>query len=311
VARGLVVSIALALALTRATAFAQPESAARADAAFQDGQRLMAAGHFDEACARFAESDKLSASGRAVYNLAECEASAGHLIAARADYLEALHRASGMPELEAYLKQRVAGVDAKTPSLIVRLTSRDQDLSAWAVEVDGVRLAPAEIGAARALDPGTHQVRATRGAAAREAIVALRAGQKNVDVTISVDEPISAGANGGNPRRATLAWVLVGAGGAAFVAGGVLGVIALHDKGVVDDACPNRHCPSQAVEQSVAGDNSSAQTAATLSTIAFGAGVVLAGIGVALLVTSKGERASPATLVLSPAPAGAALSGSF
>ena len=43
-----------------------------AEAAFEAGKKLMSAKRYADACEKFAESDRLSASGGAVANLADC-----------------------------------------------------------------------------------------------------------------------------------------------------------------------------------------------------------------------------------------------
>lgn len=113
----------------------------------------------------------------------------------------------------------------------------------------------------------------------------------------------------GNPR--TLGWVLVGAGGVGIAVGGVAGVIALSDARSVKSACGPDYatCDSASVDAASTG-----KTMATVSTIAFVAGGVVAAAGLYLVLTSPSRAwtaASAPVAAVGVGPGGAALRGSF
>ena len=78
----------------------------------------------------------------------------------------------------------------------------------------------------------------------------------------------------------TLGWIGVGVGGALLAGGGVMGAMAMGEKGNLD--CPNNSC---SMEQKETYD--AANMYATTSTILFAAGGVLGATGVLLLVLGK------------------------
>src|SRR5450631_2038862 len=86
-ALGLVAS----LSLNARTAHAQ-DSAATADALFNDARAAMAAKKFDVACEKFRESDRLDPAVGTLFNLANCEEQQGHLVASWALYRQVLEK---------------------------------------------------------------------------------------------------------------------------------------------------------------------------------------------------------------------------
>src|SRR5258708_29392092 len=67
-----------------------------AEALFEDGRTLVAAGKFAEACPKFADSEKLDPSASTLLNLANCWEKVGRTATAWATYKEAASLANGL-----------------------------------------------------------------------------------------------------------------------------------------------------------------------------------------------------------------------
>jgi tetratricopeptide (TPR) repeat protein len=144
--RGGVAAAVLALA---PAALAQPaDPAAFAEARFQEGVKLLAAGNAAEACPKLEESQRLAPSYGALFNLADCEERLGKTASAWAAFREAaaFAKASGQAEREAKAEHRAAELDAKlvrvavvvpaaVPGLAVRRNGAVVDVAGWGVAV--------------------------------------------------------------------------------------------------------------------------------------------------------------------------------
>ena len=110
--------------------------------------------------------------------------------------------------------------------------------------------------------------------------------------TTTTPPPPAPDADTGAPKSGskTLAYVAFGVGGAGLIAGGITGVLALGKKSDLDGKCNGGTCPSSAQS-----DVDSYHSMGLISTIGFAVGIVGAGAGVYLLLTSKGSDPAPAT----------------
>jgi hypothetical protein len=192
------------------------------------------------------------------------------------------------------------------------------------VKVNGEQVPPAVIGIERPTDPGNHQVEASApGYLPASAAVRLPdGGSETVTLRLQPDPNAAAGAppvagppppmapqgaamgpppqqpgpapaptdpgadapsGGGNK---TLAFVALGVGGAGLIAGSITGLMAMSKTKDLEDLCDaEKVCRN---EDSF-DEYDSANNLATISTIAFGVGIVGVGAGVILLVTSGGK----------------------
>ncbi len=187
------------------------------------------------------------------------------------------------------------------------------------VKVDGESISLAALDVDRPADPGSHHVEASApGYRAAATDTTLREGGTGaVTLKLEIDPgagavapvpgamsasepPGQVGAVGTLPPAGaetkgsskTMAYVLLGVGGAGLVVGSIFGVVALGKKTSLDNACGNdkNHCPLSAQ-----GDIDSIHSAATGSTIGFVVGGLSAGVGAILLLTAK-----PATTGAAP-----------
>jgi hypothetical protein len=131
-----------------------------AEAKFQEGKRLMAAGNISEACAQFAESYDLDASSGTLLNLALCHEKQGKLATAWTEYQEAARLAQdqGRNDRVAAAREKIAGLEPKVP----RVTAvAAKPVAGLDVATGSRSLTQGGFGVAVPLDPGSHQVTAS------------------------------------------------------------------------------------------------------------------------------------------------------
>jgi hypothetical protein len=152
---------ALLLASSSARAQSPPPPASTdkvaAEALFEDGRRLLAAGNFAEACPKFAASERLDPSPGTLLNLASCYEKVGKVATAWATYREAASaaNAAGRNEYVATAQRHAEALAPKLPRLSVTVT---QPVEGMQITRDGVRVERGEWGTPIPIDPGTHTI---------------------------------------------------------------------------------------------------------------------------------------------------------
>jgi hypothetical protein len=229
-------------------------------------------------------------------------------------------------------KTLAAELAERIPSLSVELRGVPSDQTA-VVRIDGVEIPAAALSAPRRLNPGRHAVEARLGDAVKTDSVEL-AERETKSVVITFDAPpppvapapVTAPAGPApapapaepapapmaEPAPATpapapqpaapspdsssggsaLPVVLLSAGGVALVVGAIFGAQALSDKETMDEHC---HKVSKTCDDEGLAAMDSGGTAATVSTVAFGASAVLTGWGVVMLLSSGSDSSSSAS----------------
>ena len=158
--RSLVISLTLAasVALVAAPAFAQGGGPAdkAADVAFQEGRSALAKGNLELACAKLAESDRLSASGRAVLNLADCLERRGLVGSAYTKFLEAASRAvqANRPDAERHARERAAHLEPRLARMSI-VVPKESELPGLEIKRDGVVIPASLWNVGEIADPGT------------------------------------------------------------------------------------------------------------------------------------------------------------
>lgn len=319
--RALAVASALLLAAPAASA-AGPSSQsapALARAAFAEGRAAMKAGDLPRACARFADAHRLDANVGYAVNLARCEEKRDELVRARQHWQEALDLARARADARAAeVEAGLEAVDARVPRLVIVPT--EPVAHELAVRLDDVLLESTVLRAPIPVDPGLHRVVASAPGrkdwstsltvSAHETKVTLPVLEAETPVVVTpaasapVAPPPPPRAAGSTQRK--VAVVAGAAGVAGLVVGTIFGLRAASKQSSSEEACkPDKNvCPPEGLAL-----REQAQSAATVSTVSFLAGGVLAAGGVVLWLTAP--RNAARSVGLAPAPGGVSLHGRF
>jgi len=259
--------------------------------------------NYQEACPKFAESQKLDPAAGTAMNLATCEEKLGRLASAWQHWKEALDALPPKDDRVAFARSRVEELEKKLPRLQVTLASGlDQGAKVFR---DDIELGPAGQGVPLPVDPGPHTVTVRMpGHFPKSVTVSVAIGeQAQIDVHPGAVDP-SAGASANvvaPPRSRTLGWVLGGVGIAGAGTAAVSGLLLVHDKDVINQNCPNKNCNTtgyDAVTQT--------KTLLVVNTAGWIVGALGLGFGAYFILSAP---KSQTTTALSPsiAPGGASL----
>ena len=155
--------VVAALLLAPGAAWAQSETrAAVAEGLYRQARDLMAAGKYDEACPKFAESQRLDPATGTLLNLASCHEKQGKLATAWIEYSDALAaaRRDQREDRVEYARQRTAELEPKLSRLTLLLDA-GADHPGLALELDNAALGRAVVGAPMPVDPGAHVIKAS------------------------------------------------------------------------------------------------------------------------------------------------------
>lgn len=294
--------------LMTTAAYAQKETVA--EALFTEGKRLMSEGKYAEACGKLAESQKLDPGAGSLTALALCHKAEGKLASSWVEFKEVLSlaRKDGRKDREQVAQENIAEIEPKLSKLRVSLAP-DADIRDLEVRLDDVVLSRAAFGQLLPIDAGPHKVTArapSRTAFETSVVVEAERDEKTITVPLLHEAPVIASpqpAPSQPPERpvstsSTQKLVGYGLGGVGLIAagiGGVFGVRALSLSSDANDVCPQTSCADASAREK----SSDAVTAANLSNVLIGAGVVLVVAGVVLILTSPSGRSEAASL-LSP-----------
>jgi hypothetical protein len=280
---------------------------AAAQAMFEQGRELMAAGKMEEACSKFEESQRLDPAIGTEFNLASCYEQIGRLASAYALFMKVAATASStrQKQREAVARERAEAVRPKLTKLAIVVPEGNQ--GKLRVERDGSEVGEAQWGFPVPVDPGPHRVRAFGGAI----------GEWSVDVVVPSDGgvhrvviPGSATAHGDVSPLSNQTWAIVAGsvGTVGLATGGFFGLRAVSKKNAANaQGCSGTVCPTrEGVEL-----RASAHRAGNLATVGLGVGVVgLAGAAALLWwlpeLGNDGER-DPLALLPVPMPGGSAV----
>jgi hypothetical protein len=286
-----------------AAAFGLMAPLARADAEsdakdlFTRGRELRAQGNCVDALMQFRKAAALFPSGLgSLRNIAECEEQVGHFASARRAWLD-LKRA-----LLTTQDKKYDGWDAEADANATRLSPRvarlavevrsDGDLPAGLqVLVNGEALPASLIGTVLERDPGTYRVRVERpNGPPLERSVTVAAGQEQRVALKLPDTPEgratpSVPPDPNAPRRLA-GWISLGVGGAALVGATVALIVRQSASSDLDASCPSHdHC-----DPGLQSTVDRGKTGAVLTNVLGGVGLLAAGAGVVLILTSPPRR---------------------
>lgn len=303
------IAIAFATIIVLAGPAARADDPGAALEQMKQGYALKQAGKCAEAIAHFVESERLDAQPKTLLNLAACEAQLGDLVAAQKHAVEGrdLARQRSNAELTNLAEEQLAALDKRMPKLIIRLAPGAPE--GTNVSRDGTELGAVSLGVALPANPGKHVVvaKADGYAQKRFEVVLAEGAQQAIDVApgYKVASPapqaLAQGLPGAEPSppaggatvstwtaRKTIGVVLAGAGLVGVGVGSVFGLMAI---GKNNDSNANGLCDSTGCDPTGKQLRYDARSYATISTIAFGAGLAALAGGVVLWATAP--AASP------------------
>jgi len=311
-----------------------------AETLFEEGRKLMAAGKPNEACPKFADSQKLDPSPATLLNLANCYEKTGRTATAWVTYKEAASAANvaRRGDLLVTAQKRATALEPNLSKLQVTVSTPVDGLE---VKRDGTVVGQSELGTAIPVDPGTHTIEAS---APKKLAWATQVDVKEPGKTVSVTVPTLQDAPAPPPpppasssaappppppppastsaappppppplppedgsTRRTIGIVL---GGAGIVGLAVGSIFALNAKSKYDDSlklCPTDKnlCTPQGVSQ-----RDDARSAGNVATIGFGVGVALVAAGAVLWFTAPSASDNKTTgIQVAPTLGGAVVRG--
>jgi hypothetical protein len=299
---------------------------ATAQALFEDGLQLMGAKRYAEACPKLEESERLDPALGTRFRLSECEEAVGRLASAWAGFLEVadLAHTSGQADRETLARKRAAALEPKLSR--VKVDVAQPDTPGLEVAHDSVVVGKGQWGTPVPIDPGTYTVTATApgkkpwrgsvtvaegGATATLLVPTLDVAPPELVAAAAI--PLAVGTVG-QPAPAehvsstgkVAGWVLVGAGGAALISGGVMALVAKGDYDSAGSNCSASTC-NAAGESTING----ARSLANVATGVFIGGAVVAVAGVVVVLVSPSSKSSSASAGLRVGPRAAFLMGTF
>jgi hypothetical protein len=153
-------ALAALLALTFGQGRAYANDVANAEAAFEDGRRLLAAGQLPWACAKFEESQRLDPATGTLLNLAACHQSLGRLATAWSEFraAEAAAARDKRADRVAFAHQHALALEPRLAHLQLTLPA-EMRLPGLKLLLDGIELTALPT-LDVPLDPGPHQIQA-------------------------------------------------------------------------------------------------------------------------------------------------------
>lgn len=284
-------------------AWAEPNEADRATARALalEGQAALQNKDYRTAADRFGRADSLVHAPTLVVDWASALQGLGRFVEAHEKYELVLREglADSAPKSWARaLEDAKKALDALKPRL-AWVTVILKDPPDATVKIDGVRVPPAAVGVKRAADPGFPEVTVSApGYDAFKQTVTVGPGEeKLLEVTLTKLPEVAPAPVASNdvyrPRqhsgtRRVVSYVLLGVGGAALVAGGVTGGLALRTRAALKSECIAEVCPSSS-ENKIG----TYHLLGTASAAGFGVGVAGLGAGLVLLMTEPTTEGTP------------------
>lgn len=269
---------------------------AKAEKLFNEAVELSEARKFEEACPLLAESQKLDPTPGTLFALADCERVTNAIASSVAHFKEYLAEYDAMkPAVKRRHDQRakltkgyLAELEPKVPTL--KLTFPAGAPEGLVVTRNGVAVGQTLLDRDMPLNPG-EQVIVVKvpGRQDAEERITLAPGDKKVvklaaGAALVAEAPADDGKRASNPRK-TAAVVLLGVGAAGLALGGVMGGLAVGQKGVVDEHCNGLDCDQVGMDAV-----SSGRTFGNMSTIGLAAGGAIAAAGAVILLTAPKSK---------------------
>jgi hypothetical protein len=305
----------LTLFLVTRSASAQRESVA--EELFRDARAEMKAGHYEQACPKLAESQRLDPSPGTLLNLAICEEHVGRVATSWVRFRELLDTIGKDDPRAQIARDHLATLSPKLPRL--RLVIEDEPGVEVVVRLDGVELGATVLSDLFPVDPGDHRVEVAAGPGrTRSELVSVGLGatvERKLSLpppsapapTVTEGAPVTASASAPNPvmpadRAAERAPPTHSSGWnglevSGLVAGGlgvvtltVAGVFALDAISLKDESNEDGHCDAHTCDApGLKLRQQAVKKGDTATLLAVSGGALLAG-GVVLYIVGRGQR---------------------
>ena len=290
-------AVALLLAWTP-LAHADP---AAAEALFREGRALLERGELQAACEKLQASNALDPSAGTLLNLAACRLKQGKTATAWAYFVSAerLAENQGRSDQAGEAKRRASELEPKLSTLTLDAREAPPGLE---LRRGGQRVEMGSLSSPVPVDPGplvievsapgyeTVRIEVNIGSVGDRRVIELpplkRVAAHRPPAPAPAPAPRGVAEEGANSSRSVAPWVVGGVGGAALVAGSVLGVLALSSNSSAVEVCRGTD-RTRCDDAEQRRDNQ-----ALASTISVGAGLV--GIGVAAVWLMTGRSGRPA-----------------
>jgi hypothetical protein len=310
------------------------EDAARAEALFEEGRRLMASRDFTAACPKFAESQSLEPAPGTALNLATCYERAGKLASAWAAFRTA-QAAAQTAKQAARARAAEKKADALEPKLsrLIISVGPAARVSGLEIRCDGEPVRQAEWEVAVPHDGGKHDIEASApGMQTWKTHIDLAPSEQNLTVEVpilqsepppkvepppapasgppelkplpSVSPPVQE-SSGGAQRIVGIS--LAGLGAVSAGVGAYAGLTANSTYNHAASMCSPTNPPACTRDSPAFAERTSALTWATVSTITFAAGGALLAAGAIVFFTAPHGAPGP-SIGWIPTPGGAAVS---
>lgn len=273
--------------------FGQAENAAAASVLFREGRKALEAGRNQEACQKFAESERLDHAAGTLMNLATCEEGLGKLASAWQHWQEAIDELPAGDTRILFARAQIRELEKMLPRLTVTLVA--SGATGARVFRDDVELGAASLGVALPIDPGPHAVTVQVPGHRLEtaAFTIAPAEQKQLELRPGPEDgegPIGAKFNV-SPRM--IGWVLGGVGIAGLATAVVTGFTLSSKKSTVAAECPNKLCSTPAGLEAAA----SGRTLLAVNSAAWIAGALGVGLGAFLVLSTSSQPPTTAVAV--------------
>ena len=295
---------ALLLGVLTGTAPARAQQESVAESLFRQAREEMKHGDPGNACPKFEESYRLDPSIGTLLNLGLCEEALGRTATAWTKLRQFVDSAPAGDSRLRLAQEKITKLETQLPW--VRLVM-DQGAEQALVQLDGVELRDASLSEAIPIDPGEHSITVSRHAGERNETRFQIHPAERLDLRLSlppqmpapepapasppqpiVERPapvapvrapvkIAPSPHDGNGERAG-AYGLGAVGVVGLVTGSAFGLMALRDKSIVHEHCPNHECQDQTGLDAVESGNRNE----IIADVAFAVGALGLASGAAL-----------------------------
>jgi len=285
---------------------------AEAEALFREGRAKMDTGDYAAACPKLAESFEQDPGTGTLLALAMCRERAGQLASAWASYGQVASRSKreGRADREQAAREAMQALEPRLSHLTITVDRTTSALPGLVIKRDGAPVGSGAWGAAVPIDPGEHVIEASAPGKQpwnKKLSIGAERDTQAIEVPELVPEPsaaptapVAADASVGTPvsKGPPLRALGLAVGGAGVVGLGIGIGFGLRAQALNAQSNENGHCNAQNQCDAVGGQKrDDAKSAATIATVGFVAGGVLAAGGVTLFVLGTHRRDRTATLV--------------